>query len=145
MELFCLHLPEKVKPHFTSFIPAAVWFAITTFLLVVPGSDIPQASFLDEIYFDKWVHIGLFSGLTFLTAWPFVVKNMASRKLLIKIGTSFIIYGVLMEFVQKYLALERSFDGWDMLADGTGCFLGFLVANNLRLRIINKKAKVYKK
>src|SRR6476619_1464679 len=72
---------------------------------ISPGSDIPQASFLDEIYFDKWVHIGLFSGLTFLTAWPFVAKNLASRKLLIKIGTTFIIYGVLMDFVQKYLAI----------------------------------------
>lgn len=130
-----------MKPHFTSFIPAGIWFIITTFLLVIPGSDIPKANFLDEIYFDKWVHIGLFSGLTFLTAYPFITKSLASRKLLIKICTTFIIYGVLMEFVQKYLALERSFDGWDMVADGAGCLLGFFVANNVRLRFLNKKSK----
>ena len=129
-----------MKPAFTAFIPAALWLAITTFLLVIPGSDLPKDTFLDEIYFDKWVHIGLFSGLTFLTAYPFVAKNLASLKLLIKIGTGVIIYGVLMEFVQKYLALERSFDGWDILADATGCLFGFLVVNSLRLRIKRRES-----
>jgi VanZ family protein len=112
---------------------------MTTFLLVIPGSDIPKANFLDEIYFDKWVHIGLFGGLTFLTAYPFVSNQVASKKLLIKICTSFIIYGVLMEFVQKFWASERTFDGWDMVADGTGCFVGFLLSNSWRLRLINRK------
>ena len=128
-----------MKPRLTSFIPAAIWFVITTFLLVIPGADIPKANFLDEIYFDKWVHIGLFAGLTFLTAYPFISKQVASKKLLIKICTSFIIYGVLMEFVQKFWASERTFDGWDMLADATGCCAGFLVSNSWRLRFINRK------
>ena len=118
---------------------------MTTVLLVIPGSDIPKANFLDEIYFDKWVHIGLFGGLTFLTAYPFISKNLASQKLLIEIVTTFIIYGVLMELVQKFWALERSFDGWDMLADATGCLIGFLVSNNVRLRFSNRKGAGYTK
>lgn len=111
----------------------------------MPGSDIPKVSFLDEIYFDKWVHIGLFGGLTFLTAWPFIKGNIATRKLLIKIGTTFIIYGILIEFVQKYFASERSFDIFDMGADAAGCFTGFWLSNSVRLKMAAKKEKVYKK
>ncbi len=111
----------------------------------MPGSDLPKVSLLDEIYFDKWVHIGLFGGLTFLTAWPFIKENIATRKLLIKIGTTFIIYGILMEFVQKYFASERSFDIFDMVADAAGCFAGFWLSNRLRLKIAEKKETDYKK
>jgi hypothetical protein len=136
---------KKLKLRFVLFIPAIIWFLITTVLLIMPGSDLPKASFLDEIYFDKWVHIGLFGGLTFLTAYPFIKGNIATRKLLIKIGTTFIIYGILMEFVQKYFASERSFDIFDMAADATGCFIGIWLSNRLRLKIAGKKENYYKK
>ena len=55
-----------MKPKFILFVPAIAWVIIVTVLLVLPGPDIPDVSFLDEIYFDKWVHAGLFCGLTFL-------------------------------------------------------------------------------
>jgi len=44
-------LPKKVKPKFVLFIPAIIWVIIVTVLLVLPGPDIPEISFLDLIYF----------------------------------------------------------------------------------------------
>ena len=58
----------KIKP--VSFLPAFAWFVIANFLFFMPGEDIPEATFLDDIYFDKWVHTGLFAGMVFLTAYP---------------------------------------------------------------------------
>ena len=42
------------------FIPGIIWFIIANILFLMPGPDVPSISFLDEIYFDKWVHAGLF-------------------------------------------------------------------------------------
>src|SRR5215831_9434534 len=92
------------------FIPAVIWFIIANILFFMPGRDLPTSGFLEEIYFDKWVHIGLFSGLTFLTAYPFIKVRRSTKKLLLKISILFILYGVSVEFIQKYFASERSFD-----------------------------------
>lgn len=94
----------------------------------MPGQDLPGSSFLEEIYFDKWVHTGLFAGLVFLTAYPFTKAKRSTKKLLIKISILFIIYGVSVEFIQKYFASERSFDITDMIADTIGCWFGYLAS-----------------
>ncbi|MFT4155747.1 VanZ family protein [Parafilimonas sp.] len=112
----------KIKPLF--FLPVIAWFIIANILFFLPGEDIPQVSFLDLIYFDKWVHIGLFSGLVFLTAWPFIKSGRCTVKLLIKISILFVLYGILVEFIQRYLNEGRSFDYTDMIADAAGCFAG---------------------
>jgi VanZ family protein len=104
----------------------------------MPGPDVPSIAFLDKIYFDKWVHAGLFFGLTFLTAYPFIKVGRATKKLLIKISIAFIFYGVLIEFLQKYVAFERDYDVHDMIADSVGCILGYIAANWLRQRSIEK-------
>ena len=39
-----------------------------------------------------------------------------------------ILYGLLMEFVQKYFIPHRSFDLYDVLADATGCIIGYFFA-----------------
>jgi len=89
----------------------------------MPGSDVPSVPFLDFIYFDKWVHIGMFAILTFLWSFPFLKTEFASPKLFVGIALCSIIYGVLMEYVQKYFAFERDFDILDMLADSVGRYL----------------------
>jgi len=123
------------------FIPVIAWFIMANILLLMPGKDLPEVSFLDMIYFDKWVHIGLFSGLTFLTALPFIKTNRINRKLLIRIIISCVLYGILIEFIQKYFASGRSFDVTDMIADAAGCLLGYVATNWLQRRSVSKKNK----
>lgn len=128
----------KIKP--VQFIPAFIWFIIANILFLMPGNDVPTVSFLDVIYFDKWVHAGLFCGLTFLTAYPFIKAGNSSKKLLIKISIVYAFYGVLIEFAQRYLAYERDFDVNDMVADAVGCAIGYIICNWF-IKMLAKKNK----
>lgn len=126
----------KLKPVY--FIPVIAWFIIANILLLMPGKDIPEITFLNQIYFDKWVHIGLFAGLTFLTAFPFIKSGRCSKGLLLKTGILFILYGILIEYLQKYYASDRTFDITDMVADTVGCIVGCVSANWLFTRKLAK-------
>src|SRR3954454_5356595 len=75
---FSLVLCEKVKPKIISFLPAFIWLIITFILLVLPGSDIPKAPIFNLVYFDKWVHIGMFGVLMLLWGYPFFKTNIGS-------------------------------------------------------------------
>jgi len=116
-----------VKLFQPSFIPAVCWLVISTFLLVIPGNSFPQENWLDKIWFDKWVHIGLFAVMVVLWCRAMLRMNLAvvrRRKLFIFIAGLWLIYGIGMEFVQKYLVVNRSFDAGDIMADAVGCLAG---------------------
>lgn len=120
---------RKVKP---SFIPAIIWLSISTFLLTIPGSVLPQENWLGKIWFDKWVHIGMFAILVWLFCWAIhkkYIKNIKLTKTFIVIGLLCLGYGIGMEFVQKYFVANRSFDTGDIIADAVGCTIGFLYSN----------------
>jgi VanZ family protein len=131
-----------VKPKFILFVPAVAWVIIVTVLLVLPGPDIPDVSFLDKIYFDKWVHAGLFGGMTFLFSFPFIKNLRLTKKLLIYIVIVCALYGAIMEFVQKYLAFERDFDYWDMVADTVGCIIAYFFSIALKKHFERKNQAV---
>jgi VanZ family protein len=117
---------KKIKP---SFIPAILWSVIVTILLTLPGSAFPQENWLDKIWFDKWVHIVLFSIIVFLWCWAMLRKNYGNKKLkpvFIRTALIWLAYGIGMEFVQRYLIPNRSFDVGDIAADAAGCTLGVI-------------------
>ena len=62
------------------FLPGIAWFFIILVLICLPGGDIPKAGWLDKIYFDKWVHTGLFGVLTFLFCWPLYKSDFSEQK-----------------------------------------------------------------
>lgn len=37
-----------------------------------------------------------------------------------------LVYGIVMEFVQRYYITNRSFDPGDIIADGMGCITGLI-------------------
>lgn len=111
------------------FLPGIAWFFIVLVLTTLPGSDIPKAPWLEKIYFDKWVHIGMFGGLTFLFCWPFNKSNFSSQQrsaYFIKIAIAASIWGLTIEFIQKFYIPTRSFDLLDWAADSFGAFTVFL-------------------
>jgi VanZ family protein len=93
----------------------------------MPGSDIPSNDFLDLIYFDKWVHIGLFGFLTFFWQYPFLTAHRKSNKEMLVIPILAFAYGIAMEFVQKYFTTTRTFDVTDIMADATGVIIAMLI------------------
>lgn len=101
------------------------WLIISTLLLIMPGSSFPKEDWLDRLWMDKWIHVGMFAILTWL--WCLGIKKYQSPsvKLFLLIAFAATLYGVAMEFVQHYLVPNRSFDPGDMIADAAGSLLGF--------------------
>jgi VanZ family protein len=118
---------RKIKP---SIIPGVCWFIISTALLTLPGSSFPTESWLDKIWFDKWVHIAMFSILVFLFCWGIQKKpdGQKLKKTFLIIAFTALFYGVIMEYVQQNFIPNRSFDTGDIIADVIGCFAGWWLA-----------------
>jgi VanZ like family len=103
---------------------AIAWLLIISCLFFLPGSALPQEDWLDKIYFDKWVHIGLFAVLIFLWKSAFNWNDYKYNFILLSLA---LIYGFAVEFIQLYWIPNRSFDLFDVLADMTGSILGLFV------------------
>ncbi len=76
----------------------------------------------------------MFGLMVIVISWGFAKKaggEGISRSLIIKIGAACLIYGIAMEFVQRYLVVNRSFDITDILADALGSVLGVLISFRL--------------
>ena len=111
------------------FIPGIAWFFLVLFLIWLPGSDIPPVeNWLSYIYFDKWVHIGLFAVLTFLFIYPVSKLDIAAsikKNTAIKIALAAWIWALTTEFIQRFFIPDRSFDIYDWAADSFGILVAF--------------------
>jgi VanZ family protein len=123
---------------FRSFVPASLWFLISTFLLVIPGNDLPQTPLVNIPYFDKYVHTIMFFLLTSLFSLPFRESGFTREEVkswFISIMLYAIGFGITIEFVQKYLVPNRSFDVGDILCDTIGASVGTIATWNLYKKI----------
>ena len=111
----------------SSLIFAIGWLIMTIVLLTLPGSAFPKENWLSKLWVDKWVHVVLFAILVAL--WCRAIGKTGKRNLLRKyfvwVTILGIAYGTGMEFVQKYLVANRSFDVADIISDAAGCLAGF--------------------
>jgi VanZ like family. len=105
-------------------IAGLLWFAVIFYLLTLPGNDLPEISWMSAIHGDKLVHIGLFFILCYFFSLFFKDRKNALA-IIFTISLLALLYGIAMEFVQKYWAINRSFDIGDMVADGIGAFLSY--------------------
>lgn len=111
------------------FVPAIAWVIVSTILLTLPGSAFPQQNWLSTIWFDKWVHTGMFAVMTVLVCHGLFKRPIPAAKrknYFILSGVLCLGYGILMEFVQRNYIPNRSFDAGDIIADGAGSLLGIL-------------------
>jgi VanZ family protein len=99
----------------------------------MPGKEFPSENWLsnlfDKIWFDKWVHIGMFTIMVAIWCWAASGKKTGSnnqKKLFITIALICFAYGIGMEFVQRHLVPYRSFEVADIIADGVGCAIGLI-------------------
>lgn len=108
---------------------AITWLIVVTILLCLPGNEFPKISWLNKIWFDKWVHLGLFFALTAIWCLYFSGKKTETgkrRKIFTRLAILSFVYGMTMEVIQHYFIPLRSFDVGDILADGAGSLGGFL-------------------
>jgi len=95
----------------------------------LPGSAFPKEDWLGKIWFDKWVHIGIFGIMSLSWCWSLPPKTVDNRKInqrLLLIGLLILMYGIVMELVQHYCIINRSFELGDIVADGIGSFGGLI-------------------
>jgi uncharacterized membrane protein len=121
--------PSKRSPAI-KFIPGIAWFFLILVLISLPGSDIPPVeTWLNDIYFDKWVHAGLFGMLVFLFIYPIYKKMVlplqVKRNWAIKIAIAAVIWGLTTEYIQKFFIPDRSFDLYDLAADSAGILVAY--------------------
>lgn len=117
-----------LRKYFSALYIPITWTIIIGILLTLPGSALPDESAFKIPQFDKIVHITLFGGFVFLwdlhlskrfpeairmVRWFFIIYVLAN------------VYGISMEYVQKYWIPGRDFDLADIIADMIGAGLGY--------------------
>jgi hypothetical protein len=108
------------------------WLVLMCILFFLPGSDFPQENWLDQLHFDKWVHVGLFAVLLFLWRSSF---DWSANYYVILLLFCALAYGLAVEFIQKYCVANRSFDLFDVLFDMIGSALGLFVWSRVYKKI----------
>ena len=121
-----------LKKYFAKLIYPLCWTLIIGVLLALPGNMLPSEHKFVIPQFDKIVHISLFGGFVLLWNLYFSSRALPLKRLLGLFFTIFIlsnVFGIGMEYVQKYFIPGRDFDLADIIADMIGAGLGYGFSN----------------
>jgi hypothetical protein len=106
-------------------IPALLWTILVFWLCLLPKNDLPINPLFDFEGFDKIVHFVFYSIMFFLYYFGFEKGHNWL------IGFFCIAVGFSIELLQGFLPINRSFDGWDIVANGIGVLCMLLVIKDL--------------
>jgi VanZ family protein len=107
---------------------ATGWTVMVTILLCLPGSAFPSEDWFNKYYVDKIVHAFLFGVL--VAGYVLFIRhsNLSDKKqLALWVTVCACLFGLLMEFVQKYYIPHRAFEMLDFAADSTGAVLAYFL------------------
>ena len=135
----------------TNSFKTLVWvifeFVLIFILLSMPGSEIQGTSWISIIlhlpFADKIIHMGLFGSLALSLFSHFEqYSNISFRSTRTKALSLIlcILFGIGMEFYQKYFVPSRGFEVGDMLADAMGALVALPFFNWVK-QFIQLKAK----
>jgi VanZ family protein len=98
------------------------WTAFTIILLCLPGSAIPSEGVFATEGIDKVVHFILFGGIVLLWGFNryFSRSTIKWRNIIVLLTLISVGLGIGLEFLQLYCIPNRSFDGYDIIADSAG-------------------------
>ncbi len=123
---------HKIRSYLAHVFFAVAWTLVVFILLALPGSMIPKEQAFALPGFDKVVHLILFGGFVWLWCLHVASKKFSTAKRLRFFFYIFIlaaIYGIGMEYVQKYFIPGRDYDLADMIADLIGAGLAYGICN----------------
>jgi VanZ family protein len=109
--------------------PALLWTIIIFILLALPGNLLPDEKHFHIPNLDKYVHIILFGSFVLLWSFYYAAKQKNNNHSTNRFTLILIIaclYGIGMEYIQKYFIPNRDFDIYDIAADVVGATAGYL-------------------
>jgi VanZ family protein len=113
-------MKKKLHQYLLTKWPAIIWSVIIFILLAMPPIRLEEEQVIEFSGLDKLIHFVLFGMMVWL--WGYNQQYVASNKLffrkLLMIVIVTTIYGIVMEYVQRWVG--RDFDVWDMAADAAG-------------------------
>jgi len=113
-----------------------VWLIIIAVLSLIPGNDLPNSKFFIP-HFDKIVHVGMYFFICIFLISPFEKSRFGKGYVAALLVSLFI--GALLEVLQSTVAVNRSGNIADFIAD----FIGALLALALyRYFISGKKINI---
>jgi hypothetical protein len=110
------------------FFPLA-FTLFTILLLCLPGSMVPGTGIFALKNLDKVIHVLVFGMNVLFWGWHYETSGRQSGnlKIIFIAATALMItIGIVMEYVQMYFIPNRSFDGYDIVADIVGSVLAGL-------------------
>ena len=117
-------------------VPAG-WTLLTIVLLCLPGSAIPSSGVFSIEGIDKVVHITLFGGIVLLWGFNLYFRReqiQKWRKTVLLLAVFSIALGIGLEFLQRDYIPNRSFDGYDIIADSIGAVVAGLLHLVLKIK-----------
>mgnify|MGYP000223698810 FL=1 len=124
---------------FKTFVWVIFEFVLIFILLSMPSSGEPGTGWLSYLlelpYSDKVIHVGLFGSLALsLFSHLEQYSNISFRSTRTKALSLIlcILFGIGMEFYQKYFVPSRGLDVIDMLADAAGALLALPFFNMVK-------------
>ncbi len=112
------------------YVYLSVWVLVIIVLSLMPKSSlgIKRVKLFENS--DKIVHFMMYAILTILAIMALKKRDVCTKRCLTIISIFSIFLGVLMEFLQEYLDIGRSFDTFDILANTTGVLFVIIFLNN---------------
>ena len=98
-----------------------MWISLILFLSLASFSKISQVKIENG---DKYVHFVLYLVLTVLLFYSRFLQTVNSKKVKILLSLLFsIVFGIIIELMQKELTVNRQFEWSDILANTCGSFV----------------------
>jgi len=119
-------------------LPLAILYTIlVTVALLYPTTGVPQ---FNIPFLDKLVHVLIHWLLTFIWLSYFFLSDryhFSSKMVVLVLFTCFF-YGIVVEAFQRWFTLTRTFDIFDIAANGLGDLTGLLSFWIIKKKIIRK-------
>jgi VanZ family protein len=118
-------LIKKLSEPKTILTIGILYTILITIILLIPSSEIPR---IKVTFIDKIAHVLIHGFLSLIWLW----YRFSTDKCHISVKNVFVVllicfsYGVIIEAAQHWFTLTRSFDIFDIVANGFGSLLGLL-------------------
>jgi hypothetical protein len=103
---------------------AFLWTGLIATSCLLPASVFREFTFDALLGLDKLIHFTLYIGLILL--WTLSSEHLSNKNVYLLLVIA-ICYGILIEVLQASMALGRSYQWDDIIANTIGCILGVLL------------------